>query len=258
MTGLLDDAGAVVTGGTSGLGAAAAVALAAHGAQVVLAGRNATAGEAVLASFATPGRFQATDVTDEDAVERAVAAAAGASRGVRVAVAAAGTAVVAQTVDRSGAPHPVDAFTRMMQTNLVGSFNLLRFAAAAMARNEPDGDGARGVVVLTSSVGGIEGSMGQVAYAAAKGGIIAMVLPAARDLARSGIRVMCIAPGVFDTPFMDVLSEEAKAAVAGAVPFPPRLGRAEEYASLVLEIVRNPMLNGETIRLDGALRLGPR
>lgn len=249
---------AVVTGGTSGLGAAAATALVEAGATVFAVGRNADAGRAFESAHPEAGRFARADVTDgvalADAVHRAAEAA---PRGLRVAVGAAGSAIVQKTMGREG-PHPIEPFQRMLDVNLVGSFQLLRLAAAAMSDNDPDEEGQRGVIVLTSSVAAFEGQMGQVAYAAAKGGIVSMVLPAARDLARSGIRVMAVVPGVFDTPFMDILSEEARAAVAASVPFPSRLGRPEEYASLVLEIVRNPMLNGEAIRLDGALRLGAR
>jgi len=254
---LISETGALVTGGTSGLGAAAAAQLALAGGSVVIGGRNAASGARVVEAMGGTSRFVQLDVTNEASVAAAVAEAADAPRGLRVAVSAAGSAIVAKTVGRDGA-HPLASFESILQTNLVGSFNLLRLAAEAMSANEPDDDGSRGVIVLTSSIGAYDGQMGQVAYAAAKGGIVSMVLPAARDLARSGIRVVGIAPGVFDTPFMDVLSDDAKVAVAAAVPFPPRLGRADEYASLVLEIVRNTMLNGETIRLDGALRLSAR
>jgi NAD(P)-dependent dehydrogenase (short-subunit alcohol dehydrogenase family) len=253
----IDGSGAIVSGGTSGLGAAAAAHLAAAGAEVVVGGRNAQAGAAVVSAIGSGARFVPLDVTDERSVAGAVADAASAPRGLRIAISAAGSAIVAKTVGRDGA-HPLDSFESTLRTNLLGSFNLLRLAAEAMTANEPDDEGSRGVIVLTSSIGAYDGQMGQVAYAAAKGGIVSMVLPAARDLARAGIRVVGIAPGVFDTPFMDVLSDEAKRAVSAAVPFPPRLGRADEYASLVLEVVRNTMLNGETIRLDGALRLSAR
>lgn len=253
----LAGSGALVTGGTSGLGASAAKALADAGAQVVVVGRNAAAGERVAAALTPVGHFASADVSDEAQVAAAVDLAANAANGLRVAVSAAGNAIVEKTVGQSG-PHSLSTFRGVLDVNLIGSFNVLRLAAAKMSENLPDADGSRGVIILTSSIGGIEGSMGQVAYAAAKGAIISMILPAARDLARSGIRVVGIAPGVFDTPFMDVLSDEVRAAVAGSVPYPRRLGFPEEYASLVLEITRNPMLNGDTIRLDGALRLGLR
>ena len=251
-----EGAAALVTGGTSGLGAATVRALAADGAHVVIAGRSVEAGEQLAHELGNQATFVRTDVTDEDQVAAAVAMAGSAPRGLRMAVSAAGVAAVAKTVDRDGAPHPLGTYRQMLEVNLVGAFNVLRFAASAMAHNEPDEDGGRGVVVLTSSVGAFEGQMGQVAYAASKGGVVAMTLPAARDLARTGVRVVGIAPGVFDTPFMDILSDEAKSAVSASVPHPNRLGRATEYAALVQHIARNPMLNGETIRLDGALRLG--
>lgn len=253
----LQDAGALITGGTSGLGEAAARCLAVDGARVVVSGRNADAGERIVRELGGGARFAPADVALEDELREAVAIAAAAPRGLRVAVAAAGSAIVSKTVGRQGV-HPLAPFEQTLRTNLVGTFNLLRLSAEAMTGNEPDADGERGVIILTSSIGAFDGQSGQVAYAAAKGGIVSMVLPAARDLARSGIRVVGVAPGVFDTPFMDVLSAEARDAVAGAVPFPPRLGRADEYASLVSEIVRNSMLNGDTIRLDGALRLAAR
>lgn len=255
---LLQDAGCLVTGGTSGLGRAAADFLASAGGAVVAVGRNADAGQRFEDAHPGRGRFVQADVTDAPAVEDAAAVAASlGARGLRVAVAAAGSAVVHKTLGREG-PHPADLFQRMLDVNLTGSFHLLRLAAARMALNEPDGDGQRGVIILTSSIAAFEGQMGQVAYAAAKGGIVSMVLPAARDLSRNGIRVMALVPGVFDTPFMDILSDEARQGVGASVPFPPRLGKPEEFASLVLEVVRNPMLNGEAIRLDGALRLGIR
>jgi NAD(P)-dependent dehydrogenase (short-subunit alcohol dehydrogenase family) len=254
----LEGGSAIVTGGTSGLGAAAADALTNQGAAVCVVGRNEYAGRAFETAHPGVGHFARADVSDGAAMKDAVRVAAGAApRGLRVAVAAAGSAIVQRTFGREG-PHPIESFERMLEINLVGAFQLLRLAAATMTANEPDEEGQRGVIVLTSSVAAYDGQMGQVAYAAAKGGIVSMVLPAARDLARSGIRVMAIVPGVFDTPFMDILSDEARAGVAGAVPFPSRLGRPQEYASLVLEIVRNPMLNGESIRLDGALRLTAR
>lgn len=249
--------GALVTGGTSGLGAATATALVRAGASAVVVGRPSGRGSSAASALGAGVRFAAADVADEEAMRAAVSLAADAPRGIRVAIGAAGVAVAKKTFGRDGV-HPLPPFRQMLETNLVGSFNLLRLAAEAMATNEPEEHGERGVVIVTSSIGAVEGQMGQVAYAAAKSGVLGMVLPAARDLAHKGIRVMAIMPGVFDTPFIHQLSEQAQAAVAGAVPFPPRLGHAEEYASLVLEIIRNPMLNGSAVRLDGALRLGPR
>jgi len=250
------DSGVLVTGGTSGLGAATVRRLGSLGAKVTIAGRNAEAGHQLANEVG--GVFVRTDVTDEADVERAVATAAEAPFGLRLAVSAAGTATIAKTVDRSGVPHASGPFRQMLEVNLFGSFNLLRYAAAAMGSQERDQEGVRGTIVLTSSIGAFEGQMGQVAYAAAKGGIVSMILPAARDLARTGVRVMGIAPGVFDTPFMEILSEEAKATLASSVPFPTRLGKSTEYAALVQHIAENPVLNGETIRLDGALRLAPK
>lgn len=258
MTTDLTDAGVLVTGGTSGLGAETARTFVREGARVVIAGRSGGAGRLLADELGEAATFVQADVTDEDQMQAAVDAAAAAPRGLRLAVSAAGVATVAKTLGRDGMPHALAPFRQMLEVNLIGAFNLLRLAAAAMATNEPDEDGSRGAVVLTSSVGAYEGQMGQVAYAASKGAIVSMVLPAARDLSRSGIRVTCIAPGVFDTPFMDILSEEAKAAIGASIPHPARLGKASEYASLVRHIAHNPMLNGETIRLDGALRLGPK
>ena len=252
----LKNAGVLITGGTSGLGAETARAFAAEGAFVVIAGRNADAGKQLADELGDNASYVQTDVTDEDQVASAVSVAAGAPNGLRLAVSAAGVATVAKTVGRDGSPHPLAPFRQMLDVNLVGAFNLLRLSAAAMAANDPNEDGTRGAVVLTSSVGAYEGQMGQIAYAASKGGIVSMVLPAARDLARSGIRVTCIAPGVFDTPFMDILSEEAKAGLGASIPHPSRLGKSSEFAGLVRHIAHNPMLNGTTIRLDGALRLG--
>ena len=256
MNRALTGAGVIVTGGTSGLGAETARVLAGQGAHVVVTGRNAEAGEQVVAELGRHASFVRADVTKEEQLGAAVARAASAPLGLRAAVSAAGIATVEKTVARDGTPHALHPFRDVLEVNLVGAFNLLRTAASAMTVNEPDEDGGRGVVVLTSSVAAYEGQMGQLAYAASKGGIVAMTLPAARDLARSGVRVMGIAPGVFDTPFMDILSTDAKAAISAAIPHPSRLGRSSEFAALVQHIIQNPMLNGETIRLDGALRLG--
>ncbi len=236
---------ALVTGAASGLGAATAARLRADGFEVV--GIDRVAGPDLVSG----------DVTSEEDVRAAVAAARG--RGpLRVAVACAGVAAVGRTVGRDGAPLDLEAFRRVLEVNLLGSFNTLRLAAATMVGNEPDDAGQRGLVVLTASVAAFEGQIGQVAYAASKGGVVGMVLPAARDLAVAGVRVMAIAPGTFDTPLLAGLPEAARASLAAAVPNPSRLGRPEEYADLVAHIVTNVMLNGETIRLDGALRMAPR
>jgi len=234
------DASALVTGGASGLGAATAARLAAEGLRVTRLDR--AAGEGIV-----PG-----DVTVPDELAAAAAAAA-ATAPLRVCVACAGIGTVGRVIG-----HDDDAFTRTIAVNLVGSFNALRAAATVMAANEPDGEGQRGVIVLTSSIAAFDGQIGQIAYSASKGGVAGMVLPAARDLARTGIRVVAIAPGLFDTPLLAGLPEPARVALGEAVPNPARLGRPEEFAELVWAIVRNPMLNGETIRLDGALRMAPR
>lgn len=251
----LAGAGIVVTGATSGLGAATARLFAARGAHVVVCGRNESKGTTLATEIG--GVFARVDVRDEESMRAAMALAAQAPRGLRVAVSAAGSAIIEKTLGRKGA-HSRASFTEQLETNLVGSFTLLTMAAEVMSGNEPEADGSRGVIALTSSVAAFEGQMGQLAYAASKGGVNAMVLPAARDLARHGIRVLGVAPGVFDTPFMDVLSDEAKNGIGAAVPFPPRLGHADEFAHLVHSLVTNPMLNGEIVRIDGALRLGMR
>ena len=238
------DASALVTGGASGLGAAAAARLAADGYAVTRLDTAPGAGVVV------------GDVTLADDVAAAVAQACEVAP-LRVLVTCAGIARAARILS-SGAVHDLDLFRRTVEVNLVGTFNALRIAAAAMADNLPDREGQRGVIVLTASIAAYDGQIGQAAYAASKGGIVAMTLPAARDLARSGIRVCAIAPGTFDTPLLHGLPESARAALAEAVPNPPRLGRPEEFAALVAAIISNPMLNGETIRLDGALRMAPR
>jgi 3-hydroxyacyl-CoA dehydrogenase/3-hydroxy-2-methylbutyryl-CoA dehydrogenase len=248
-------AGALVAGGASGLGAATSRALAAAGAEVVVADLDARKGEALAEEIGAV--FLATDVTDAEAVAAAVERAAGAGGGLRVSVSCAGIGW-AERVAHRGGPHNLEYFANVVKVNLIGSFNVLRLAAAAMSANEPDGGGERGVCVNTASIAAYDGQIGQVAYAASKGGIVGMTLPAARDLASRGVRVMTVAPGLFDTPLLAALPEEARAALGEGIPFPSRLGRPEEYARMVLEIVANPMLNGETIRLDGALRMPPR
>jgi 3-hydroxyacyl-CoA dehydrogenase/3-hydroxy-2-methylbutyryl-CoA dehydrogenase len=245
----------LVAGGASGLGAAAARALAAAGAEVVLADLNAEKGEALAEEIGAT--FVAADVTDADAVASAVERAASAAGGLRVSVCCAGIAW-AERVAHKGGPHNLEYFSNVIKVNLIGSFNVLRLAAAAMSENEPDAEGARGVCVNTASIAAYDGQIGQIAYAASKGGIVGMTLPAARDMAGRGVRVMTIAPGLFDTPLLAALPEEARTALGSGIPFPSRLGRPEEYARIVLEIAANPMLNGETIRLDGALRMPPK
>jgi NAD(P)-dependent dehydrogenase (short-subunit alcohol dehydrogenase family) len=244
----------LITGGASGLGAAAARWLAGLGATVVLADVNVAEGEALAAKLG--GKFVKCDVTREDDGKAAVAAAQalGTLRGL---VNCAGIAIGSKTVGRDG-PHPLDAFARVIQINLIGTFNMIRLAATAMSQSEPNGEGERGVIVNTASVAAYDGQMGQAAYAASKGGVASLTLPVARDLSRSGIRVMTIAPGIFETPMMLAMPAEVQASLGQMVPFPPRLGKPSEYAMLVEQIVRNPMLNGEVIRLDGAIRMQPK
>jgi NAD(P)-dependent dehydrogenase (short-subunit alcohol dehydrogenase family) len=247
----------VVTGGGSGLGAATARALSAAGGRVVLADVNAELGTAVAADIGPAARFAATDVTDEHSVQRAIDLACRDFGALHGAVNCAGVGVAMKTFGRSGV-HPADVFERTVRVNLFGTFNVVRLAAARMAGQAPDASGLRGVIVNTASVAAYDGQVGQVAYAASKGGIVAMTLPAARDLAPVGIRVVTIAPGLFDTPLLAALPEAARTALGAQVPCPSRLGRPAEFAALVRHIVENDMLNGEVIRLDGALRMPPK
>ena len=238
----------LVAGGGSGLGDATANMLAAHGARVVVADLKGEAPD--------EGRFVETDVTDEDSVRAAVEAARelGSFRG---AVNCAGVASAEKVLGRGG-PHSLASFAKVVQVNLVGTFNVIRLAAEAISQVEPLESGERGVIVNTASVAAFDGQIGQVAYAASKGGVVSLTLPVARELAKSGIRVMTIAPGIFDTPMMAGLPEDARESLGTQVPFPSRLGKPEEYADLVKHIVENEMLNGEVIRLDGAIRMAPK
>jgi NAD(P)-dependent dehydrogenase (short-subunit alcohol dehydrogenase family) len=247
----IDGSGFLVTGGGSGLGAATARTLVEAGARVVVADVNEAAGEETAAAIGA--RFVRTDVTDEASVQAAIDAA-GELHG---AVNCAGIGIAERVVGRE-APHALHLFRRVIDVNLVGTFNVIRLAAAAIAaRGAADGE-ERGVIVNTASVAAFDGQIGQAAYSASKGGVVAMTLPIARELARFGIRVATIAPGIFDTPMLAGLPEEARVSLGGQVPFPPRLGRPDEYAVLVRHIVENEMLNGEVIRLDGAIRMAPR
>jgi NAD(P)-dependent dehydrogenase (short-subunit alcohol dehydrogenase family) len=246
---------ALVAGGASGLGEATARALVEAGATVTIADLNAEKGEALAAEVGAT--FVPADVTDEAAVSTAVENAAGRDGGLRVSVCCAGIGW-AERVAHKGGPHNLEFFSNVVKVNLIGTFNVLRLAATAMSENEPDGDGERGVCVNTASIAAYDGQIGQIAYSASKGGIVGMTLPAARDMAKRGVRVNTIAPGLFDTPLLAALPEEARTALGEGIPFPSRLGRPEEYARLVTQIVANPMLNGETIRLDGALRMPPK
>lgn len=245
----------LVTGGASGLGAATAEAALAWGAQAVLVDLPGSDGQARAASLGERARFVAADVTDPDSLQAAVESATGTGL-LRVAVACAGVATPGRILGRRGVL-PLSDFRRVVEVNLVGSFNLLRLAAAAMAGNEPS-DGDRGLVVLTASVAAYEGQVGQAAYAASKGGIVSLTLTAARDLAEHAVRVMTVAPGVMETPMLAGLPEETRTSLEALVPHPARLGRPEEYARLVEAFVANPLLNGEVVRLDGALRMPPR
>jgi NAD(P)-dependent dehydrogenase (short-subunit alcohol dehydrogenase family) len=252
----MEGIGALVAGGASGLGEATARALAAGGASVVIADLNAEKGKALADELGAV--FVEADVTDEAAVSAAVERAAGAGEdGLRVSVCCAGIGW-AERVAHKGGPHNLELFSNVVKVNLIGTFNLLRLAAAAMSENEPNEEGERGVCVNTASIAAFDGQIGQIAYAASKGGIVGMTLPAARDMASRGVRVVTIAPGLFDTPLLAALPEEARHSLGAGIPFPSRLGRPEEYAQLVEQIVANPMLNGETIRLDGALRMPPK
>ncbi len=252
----IEGAGALVSGGASGLGEATARRLHADGAHVVIADVNPEKGEALAAELGIP--FVQCDVRDEDQVQAAVDKAAEADGGLRIAVSCAGTGIPIKVASSKG-PHPLEAFKVLVDINLVGTFNVMRLAAFSMlSANTPDDEGERGVLINTASVAAFDGQIGQIAYSATKGGVVGMTLPAARDLADKGIRVCTIAPGLFDTPLLAGLPEDARASLGKQVPFPSRLGRPAEYAQLAAHIVENTMLNGETIRLDGAIRMAPR
>jgi NAD(P)-dependent dehydrogenase (short-subunit alcohol dehydrogenase family) len=251
----ISGAGALVAGGASGLGAATARALHEQGADLTIADVNAERGKALADELGA--RFVACDVRDEDQVQAAVDAAKEAEGGLKISICCAGTGW-AQKVAGSKGPHPLMPFETIIAINLIGTFNVLRLAATAMLENEPGEDGERGVCVNTASIAAYDGQIGQIAYSASKGGVVGMTLPAARDLSRSGIRVVTIAPGLFDTPLLAALPEEARVALGRTMPFPQRLGFPEEYASLAMHVVGNRMLNGEVIRLDGALRMAPK
>ena len=240
----------LVAGCGSGLGAATAEMLTSAGANVVVADLK---GEAAGGNV----RFLETDVTDEGSVREAIEDATRAFGGLHGAINCAGVASAEKVLGKQG-PHSLDSFAKVVNVNLVGTFNVVRLAAETMAKNEPSGSGERGVMVNTASVAAFDGQIGQVAYAASKGGVVAMTLPVARELAALGIRVVAIAPGIFDTPMMAGLPEAARDSLGKQVPFPSRLGRPEEYAALVGHIIENEMLNGEVIRLDGAIRMAPR
>ena len=254
----IDRSGALVVGGASGLGEAAARALHGAGAHVVVADLDAGRGEALVAELGERASFASADVTQPDQLEQAVALATQVPGGLRISIHCAGIGH-AERLARPRGTHRADSFERVVAVNLVGTFHALRMASAAMLANEPAGaSGERGVIVNTASIAAYDGQIGQVAYAASKGGVVALTLPAARDLAASAIRVCAIAPGLFDTPLLAGLPAEARGQAAASIPFPPRLGRPAEFAQLACHIVENEMLNGEVIRLDGALRMAPR
>jgi NAD(P)-dependent dehydrogenase (short-subunit alcohol dehydrogenase family) len=247
----------LISGGASGLGAACARTLAGAGGNVVMADLNRDAGERLTAELGPRARFQPTDVTDEAGVRAAVEAAVRHFGALHGSIQCAGIAVIERILGKSG-PHQLASFAKVIGVNLIGTFNVLRLAAEAMARNEPGAGGERGVIINTASVAAFEGQIGQAAYAASKGGVVSLTLPAARELARAGIRVVAVAPGTFDTPLLAGLPEPVRQSLGQQVPFPPRLGRPEEFAALVRHIIENEMLNGEVIRLDGALRMAPK
>jgi Cu2+-exporting ATPase len=247
----------LVTGGSSGLGAACVRTIAASGGNVVIADVNRTQGESLSAELGSRVRFMATDVTDEASTQAAIQAATTSFRGLHGLVNCAGIGLADKVVGKSG-PHNLAAFNKVIQINLVGTFNALRLAAVVMSQAPASPAGERGVIVNTASVAAFDGQIGQAAYSASKGGIVAMALPIARELARFGIRVMTIAPGIFDTPLLAALPEPARQSLGQQVPFPSRLGRPDEFAALVKHIIENEMLNGEVIRLDGAMRMAPK
>jgi len=247
---------ALVTGGASGLGAATVQTLLAAGGRAVILDREGSPGADLARELGDAARFVAADVTREDQVRAAVAAARQAFGGLHIAVNCAGVGVAAKTISKRG-PFPLELFAKCIEVNLIGTFNVIRLAAEAMAEGTPGPDGERGVIVNTASVAAFEGQIGQAAYSASKGGVVGMTLPIARDLAPYGIRVVTIAPGLFNTPMLAMMPEEGRKKLASQIPFPQRLGEPREYAQLVKAIVENSMLNGETIRLDGAIRMQP-
>ena len=246
----------LVTGGASGLGGACVRTLAAAGGNVVIADVS-KAGEALASELGSRARFALTDVTDEAAVTNALKTALDSFGGLQGVINCAGIGIAERVIGKTG-PHPLAAFEKVIRINLIGTFNVIRLAAAVMSQAAPNAAGERGVIINTASIAAFDGQVGQAAYSASKGGIVGMTLPIARDLSRTGIRVVTIAPGIFDTPLLAALPEEAKKSLGQQVPFPPRLGRPDEFAALAKHIIENEMLNGEVIRLDGALRMAPK
>jgi NAD(P)-dependent dehydrogenase (short-subunit alcohol dehydrogenase family) len=244
---------AVVTGGASGLGAACARMIVDSGGRVVIIDVNEAAGQSIAAELGEAAQFHVADVSDEAAVARVIEAA----KPLNIAINCAGIGPAQRTISKEG-PASLDWFASVIRVNLIGTFNVARLAAWAMSTNEADEGGERGVIINTASIAAFDGQVGQVAYAASKGGIVGFTLPMARDLSRVGIRVVTIAPGIFDTPLLGKMPEEVRASLGAQVPFPSRLGRPSEYAALARHIIENTMLNGEVIRLDGALRMAPK
>lgn len=249
---------AVITGGASGLGAGTARRLVDGDAKVILADLNEESGIALANELGESAIFMKTDVTSEDEVQATIDAAIDRFGKVNSLVNCAGIGVAIKTVHHEKGPHPLQLFETVIKVNLIGTFNAIRLASHAMMQNDPNEGGERGVIINTASVAAFDGQIGQAAYSASKGGIVGMTLPIARDLAREGIRVVTIAPGIFDTPMLAGLPEAARESLGKQVPFPPRLGQPAEYAQLAQHIIENEMLNGETIRLDGAIRMSPR
>jgi 3-hydroxyacyl-CoA dehydrogenase / 3-hydroxy-2-methylbutyryl-CoA dehydrogenase len=253
----IDGNGALVAGGASGLGESTVRRLHAKGASVLIADLNEERGTALAQELGDRAEFVRVDVTEPDTVEAAVKQAVERSGSLRISVCCAGIGWAERVASKHG-PAQLQPFETVIKVNLIGTFNVLRFAAAAMIAGEPTPGGERGVCINTASIAAFDGQIGQISYSASKGGIVGMTLPAARDLAREGIRVCTIAPGTFDTPLLGALPEETREALGAAIPFPSRLGRPDEFAALAAHIVENEMLNGEVIRLDGALRMPPR
>lgn len=247
----------IVTGGSSGLGAACGRMLVGQGAKVIIADLKESEGLALATELGTQAQFGRTDVTNEAEVQAAVAMAVAAGR-LRGVINCAGIAIAAKVLGKENKPHDLSQFRKVLEVNVAGSFNVIRLAAAAMAENEATASGERGVIINTASVAAFDGQIGQAAYSASKGAIVGLTLPIARELARLGIRMMTIAPGIFDTPMLAGLPEAARLSLGQQVPFPSRLGRPEEYAALAQHIIENEMLNGEVIRLDGAIRMAPK
>jgi NAD(P)-dependent dehydrogenase (short-subunit alcohol dehydrogenase family) len=253
----LTNKGVFISGGASGLGAACARLLTQAGAKVAIGDLNAELGESLSKELGSNARFVQTNVADEESTQAAIKATVESFGNLHIAINCAGIGSAERVLGKSG-PASLASFTRVINVNLIGTFNVIRLAAAVMAENAPETDGERGVIINTASVAAFDGQIGQAAYSASKGGIVGMTLPIARDLARNGIRVMTIAPGLFDTPLLAGLPEPARQSLGQQVPFPSRLGQPDEYATLAKHIIENRMLNGEVIRLDGAIRMAPK